>query len=65
MSTAPKDGRPILVCVPSDSDGNCYHLFCWSNYGDGAWEEVGEYRYTDDSLSHAWWWDLPNPPDRV
>lgn len=60
ISTAPKDGTPILVCVSG----------CWPdtvawNAKQEAWEEGdGSFSTLDDwPLTH--WMPLPEPPEKV
>jgi Protein of unknown function (DUF551) len=58
MSTAPKDGREILVYRPRESEEYPAHIGidCWRDYGYGCWAHSRR----DQQPTH--WMYLPDHP---
>lgn len=69
ISTAPKDGTPIIVAGPSEK-GWCYGVAFWNPNGNswvgdclevtGIWE-TGSAWFEPDEVTH--WQPLPAPPE--
>lgn len=55
IDSAPKDGSPVLVYIPS------YSRPTWASYDNGEWTEEDDYLH---EVSPTHWFQLPEPPSQ-
>jgi len=59
IETAPKDGRPLVVCCRYNGDSTALGVVTWVVYDDGSgyWmENMGGESYSDYAVTNATHW---------